>query len=145
MRVLFLDFDGVLHPSAEYRLIRHFVWLPKLAWLLENHPDVVIFVHSTWRYDHTDAELRELLGSLGDRFFGTAPRGPRAQAIESVLSANKGVFTNHLVLDDQADDFAASELTVLLLDGRVGISDPCAQLSLVEWLLATAPTVDRPA
>lgn len=145
VRILFLDFDGVLHPSAEYRLIRHLIWVPILARLLERQNDVQVVVHSTWRYDHTDSELKDLLGPLGSRFVGSAPRGPRAQAIESVLSANKGVFTHHLVLDDQADDFAASKLTVLLLDGRVGISDPCAQLSLVEWLLATAPTMDRPA
>lgn len=142
MRLLFLDFDGVLHPSAQYRFIRHFIWLPKLEWLLERHPDVKVVVHSTWRYDHTDDELRALLGSLGSRFVGSAPRGPRAQAIESVLSANKGVVTSHLVLDDQAEDFVASNLTVLALDGRVGISDPTAQLPLVEWLISTAPSIE---
>ncbi len=142
MRLLFLDFDGVLHPSEQYRLIRHFIWTPKLEWLLERHPDVKVVVHSTWRYDHTDDELRALLGPLGSRFVGSAPRGPRAQAIESVLSANKGVVTSHLVLDDQAEDFEESGLSVLVLNGRDGISDPAAQLPLVEWLISTAPSSD---
>jgi len=144
MRLLFLDFDGVLHPSAQYRLVRHFIWLPKLVWLLERHPDVRVVVHSTWRYDHSDQELRTLLGPLGSRFVGSAPRGPRAQAIESVLQANKGVVKHHFVLDDQAEDFAASNLTVLVLDGRIGISDPAAQLTFVEWLLSTAPPAEGP-
>lgn len=144
MRILFLDFDGVLHPSAEYTVKSYFCWLPKLEWLLDKHRDVMICVHSTWRYDHSDDELRALLGSLGERFIGCAPRGPRGLAIETVLQANKHLVRSHLVIDDDAEDFVETRLRVLLVDGRVGISDPTAQLPFVEWLLSTASSGTDP-
>lgn len=134
MRLLFLDFDGVLHPSEADPALPHFCWLPELERLLAPYPDVQIVVHSTWRYDHHDAELRALLGSLGPRFVGSAPRGPREQAIESVLQANRSRVTSYLVLDDAPKEFAEGALNVLFLDGRVGISDLDSQAALVQWL-----------
>lgn len=67
MRVLFLDFDGVLHPvpavptnrvvngKPVMRAIQvlPFEWLPVLAQLLRPHPDVRLIVHSSWRLVHT--------------------------------------------------------------------------------------------
>ena len=138
MRLLFLDFDGVLHPS-EFDLAQpHFCWLPELERLLEAHADVRIVVHSTWRYDHIDSELSELLGSLAPRYAGSAPRGPRQQAIEAVLQANKGRISSYLVLDDASHDFEEGALNVVLLNGRVGISDIDAQTAVAAWLASSA-------
>jgi len=93
-------------------------------------------VHSTWRYEYTEPELRQMLGSLGRRFVGCAPRAPRQQAIEMVLQANKGV-RGHLVLDDDAREFSGSSLNVLLLDPQRGLSDETAQLAVQQWLQST--------
>ena len=84
-RVLFLDFDGVLHPTTEdldddsgrCLATPFFGWLPHLARALEWFLDVRIVVHSTWRYTQDVDELRELLGPLRVRFLGATPRGPR--------------------------------------------------------------------
>lgn len=140
MRLLFLDFDGVLHPSEADPALPHFCWLPELEQLLSLHTDVRIVVHSTWRYDHHDAELRELLAGLGERFVGSAQRGPRQQAIESVLQANKEEVSSYLVLDDAAREFEHGTLNVVLLDGRTGISDVNAQAAVAEWLASSTPT-----
>ena len=122
MRLLFLDFDGVLHPlDPEAQGLPHFCWLPVLARLLEQQDDVRIVVHSTWRYDHTDNELRTLLGPLGPRFVGSAPRAPREQAIEMVLGANKESVVSHLALDDDAKEFSGSTVNLLLVEAHLGL------------------------
>ncbi|MDO9557611.1 MAG: HAD domain-containing protein [Coriobacteriia bacterium] len=135
MRLLFLDFDGVVHPLDPQPLgLQHFCWLPVLARLLEQHDNVRIVVHSTWRYDHTDNELRTLLGPLGPRFVGSAPRAPREQAIEMVLGANKGTVVSHLVLDDDAKEFSGSTVNLLLVESHLGLSDVRVQAALSAWL-----------
>lgn len=135
MRLLFLDFDGVIHPlNADSKGLQHFCWLPVLAQLLEQHDDVRIVVHSTWRYDHTDDELRTLLGPLGPRFVGSAPRAPREQAIEMVLGANKGTVVSHIALDDDAKEFSGSTVNLLPVEPHLGISDVRVQAALSAWL-----------
>lgn len=79
-RLLALDFDGVSHPvgaAEDGAQPTHFCWLPHLPALLAPHPDVAVLVHSTWRYEYADGELRDLLGPVGESFVGTVPRGPR--------------------------------------------------------------------
>lgn len=71
MRILFLDFDGVLHPGDPEFDGEKFCWLPVLERLLIAHVDVRIVVHSSWRYDHTDAELKQLLGRLEQVLFSS--------------------------------------------------------------------------
>lgn len=139
VRILFLDFDGVLHSSRAELDGKYFRWLPALVKLLANFPDVKIVVHSTWRYDHTDSELRELLGELGERFVGSAPRGPREQVIQMVLQANKGKFTDYLVLDDAPHEFPEGKLNTLFINGIQGLGSVSQQLGLLTWLLKTAP------
>lgn len=138
LRLLFLDFDGVLHPclSEQDKAVEHMCWLHVLEDHLLAHPDVRIVVHSTWRYDHTDAELRSLLQGLGSRFVGSAPRGPREQVIETVLQANKGRVKDHLVLDDDGHAFRDSPLNVLILNPLTGLSSLDAQLTLEAWLIS---------
>lgn len=139
MRLLFLDFDGVLHPlEAESTGFERFCWLPILTELLGRHADVRIVVHSTWRYAYTDAELRDLLGPLGPMFVGSAPRAPREQAVEMVLQSNKQI-QHHLVLDDDLREFSGTALNLLLLDPQHGLSDEKAQAALFAWLSSTSP------
>ncbi len=74
--MLFLDFDGVLHPydvvdavDANVRAER-FCWLPLLTQTLAPHPAVRIVVTSDWRYFSDADRMRELLGPLSSRFAG---------------------------------------------------------------------------
>ncbi|PKO70235.1 MAG: hypothetical protein CVU22_02535 [Betaproteobacteria bacterium HGW-Betaproteobacteria-16] len=137
MRILFLDFDGVLHPvEPELLGLERFCWAPVLDELLAAHTDVKIIVHSTWRYEYTDPELRVLLGSLGKRFAGSAPRAPREHAIEMVLQANEQVL-HHLVLDDAAREFSGTAVNLLLLDSRRGLSEKRVQQAIAQWLSST--------
>lgn len=139
MRLVFTDFDGVLHPlDTELPEGRRFCWLPVLESLLVGHPDVHIVVHSSWRYEYTNSELHTLLGPLGQRFAGSAPRGQREQAIELVLQANR-LVRHHLVLDDDKQEFTGTAVNLLLLNSQRGISDEAAQSAIRNWLQATSP------
>jgi hypothetical protein len=66
------DFDGCLHPVTHGATLDgpalsavHFGWLPHLDRALRGHDDVVVVVHSTWRYEYNLDELRQVLGVLG--------------------------------------------------------------------------------
>ena len=81
-RLLFLDFDGVLHsesdPQIEYdgphvditgqNLFIHAI---RLAELLSHYPDVDIIISSSWRNHFPLVELQRRLGVLGHRAIGT--------------------------------------------------------------------------
>src|SRR5262245_12206268 len=46
--ILFLDFDGVLHPAGCHTT-RHFSELPRFEALIRQYPDVRIVISSTWQ------------------------------------------------------------------------------------------------
>lgn len=133
MRLLSLDFDGCLHPAPLVGA-EHFVWLPVLEQLLTPHPDVSVLVHSTWRYDHSDSELRSLLGRLGDRFVGAAPRGPRYESVRWVVGQNKQIRSWLLIDDDPREFPTPAPADVLLCDPLTGVSAPAVQSRLRDWL-----------
>ncbi len=142
-RALFLDFDGVLHPttdgsSTDESLVRvaHFGWLPLLASALEPHREVQVVVHSTWRYTHDVDELRELLGVLGNRVVGATPRGSRYESILWWLHLNPQ-FTAYRVLDDDASEFPApSPPELILCNPAKGVSEERVLTALKAWLQA---------
>lgn len=124
MRVIFIDFDGVLHPSeqAEAPRLTHFCWLPALEGVLRLHADVRIVAHSTWRYSYDDDELRMLLGPLGNRVVGTTGRGPRFDSIRGWLYANKAC-KSYRILDDDANEFPVPRPEELILcDPSTGVA-----------------------
>lgn len=148
MRVIFLDFDGVLHsvPGMPTGRVAHgkpvlraervplFAWVPVLVELLQPHPDVRVIVHSSWRVFHSPDELREMLGGLGERFMGCAPPGERWACIRAALDADPRI-TDFLVLDDAADELLdAPPQRVLLCDPHRGLSDPLIQERICLWL-----------
>lgn len=138
MRALFLDFDGVFHRAGNgvENTGPTFVWLPLLAEALVGHDDVVVVVHSTWRYQYSLSELRELLASLGARTIAAVPRGPRAEAIRWFLQMNPGL-TDFRVLDDEAGEFVPPPPELLLCDPAMGLSTPGVLDALRQWLAAT--------
>lgn len=92
-RVIFLDFDGVLHPfgcGTENLFNR----MPLIHRVLEQNASLRVVVHSSWREIHADDELVDFLFSdrpeLADRFLGSTPREypSRWESIEAWVEAN---------------------------------------------------------
>jgi transposase InsO family protein len=140
MRVLFCEFDGVLHPRSA-RCVRFdevptrlFEWLDVLQALLAPHDDVFLVVHSDWRHEWSDSELAAALPGLECRLLDSAPRGPKDSAIAQWLSRNPSV-TSHLILDDDAKAFPDPQPPELVLcHPETGIYDWRVRQQLREWL-----------
>lgn len=151
MRVLFLAFGGVTHPSgidddtgpgrrAPASLggrLDVFCWFDILVGLLAGHADVFVVVHSNWRHACTPQEIGDLLGDLGNRYLGCTPRGDRYASILAWLGRNPGV-DSYRILDDAARAFTDPPPPELILcDPRTGLSEPGVQSELRSWLDST--------
>ena len=77
--ILFLDVDGVLHPLIPRKdrpasEAAQLSYLPRLAGVLSQHPDIRIVISSTWRVTRTLDQLRTLFPlSLQHRLIGVTP------------------------------------------------------------------------
>ena len=145
-RVLFLDFDGVLHPSGGdpgYEL--PFCWVPELAEDLLFHQDVQLVIHSSWIEEFDLPDMREFLEPLDSRVRGVVGPGPKAQAILAYLSNHQDI-QSCLVIDDDVTEFGADfPVPLLVCDPRVGLSDRPTRERLREWLVHGDPQVTNKA
>lgn len=139
MRVLFLDFDGVLHPGPDVTSSPTlWCWLPALAKALEGHDDVRIVVHSLWRLDHSVDELRSLLGDLGERVIDVTPEGGRFESIETWLEGHPDVSSHRILDDDEREFFYPLPAELIVCDSAHGVTDTSARRQLVVWLEQSA-------
>ena len=136
MRVVFLDFDGVLHRAGgPPGTSLPFEWTVELAALLNPFDDVFIVIHSSWREQFSVEMLREFLEPVGHRMIGVVPEGAKGRAVEAFLREHPEI-TDALVIDDQADEFPVGfPISVLVCDPAVGISGGKAQQEFEAWLL----------
>ena len=133
MRIVFLDFDGVLHPTPLADADEPLRLLPHLKRVLAGR-DVALVVHSTWRYVYRPRELGELLATAGAPLLGATPRGPRYESILWWLHLNPSV-TDYIILDDDAKEFPDPPPAELLLcDPADGLLTPGVLERLGRWL-----------
>lgn len=159
--ILFLDFDGVLHPDAVYLergrpVLRAegelFMWAGHLVEALAGHPDVHIVLSTSWarelRFtrarDHLPAELRARVigatwhsGMATDQEFRPLGRetwwdsATRYQQIRRYVV--RAHLTDWIAVDDDAEGWADADLDHLVrTDGAHGLSDPAALLRLAD-------------
>lgn len=145
-RVLFVDFDGVLHPTTHAVALTaqavdavHFGWVPLLDQVLSGHADVVIVVHSTWRHEYNLDELREVLGVLGHRVVGaTQSNLSRYESIVFWLEQSPS-HNDYRILDDDPSEFPDPPPPELILcNPSTGASAPSVQRAIADWLRAPA-------
>jgi hypothetical protein len=135
MRVLFLDFDGVLHPAGgPPGTSLPFEWTVILAMTIAPFKDVHIVIHSSWRENFSEQELWGFLEPVSDRLLGVVDPGPKGPAIERFLSHHPEI-KDALVLDDQVDEFRSGFPAVLLAcEPSTGLSSKEVQRRLRDWL-----------
>jgi hypothetical protein len=140
MRVLFIDFDGVLHRAGNgvEDVGPTFTWLPLLVAALDDHSDVVIVVHSTWRYQYTLDELKGLLVGLERHIIAVTPHGPRRESIPWFRQMHPAI-TSFRILDDEAREFGGELPPELLLcKPSLGLNTPGVLQALEAWLVASS-------
>ena len=79
--ILFLDFDGVLHPEHDGKPTpadRVFCHLPRFEAIMRDHPEVEIVISSTWREQFPlDALRARFSPDIAARVIGATPITPR--------------------------------------------------------------------
>lgn len=140
MRLIFLDFDGVVHEArGDLEDDQYFEWLPILAEAISPYPDVHVAVHSSWRHIHTAEELRGFMRRLGERYLGAIPPGTRERAIREYLRRAQHV-RDYLVIDDAQEEFTRIRgRRLLICDPRTGLSTSDVQQRLMAWLCCAPP------
>lgn len=159
-KYLFIDIDGVLHPSVA---ILSFdvatvamqggdalkdaglcCFSQNLEDVLAESPyDIRVVVHSSWRTKPwADSRLlRDVLGPLGHRFAGTTPpHMPRHQSILDVCQ--RAEIDDYLILDDAQDEFPRSASELVVTNPLLGVSDP-GTLEAVRGWTQLAPRATR--
>ena len=145
--ILFLDFDGVLHPVGEHALDenfclvenpRLFIWRPILEQILTPFPMVKIVISSDWRRLFDDASLIRLLGPLVGRFAGVVETYGPSRAAEIVAEAKRRATANWLALDDHPSVAAAcaSDTRFIACAPDTGLASITVQQALRHQLAA---------
>lgn len=160
MKTVFLDFDGVLHPStvvldvdrvalsmnplatvAKHKLLR---WAPLVERVLaecteQTGDEFTIAVHSSWRKSGwaTNAVLRDALGPLGHRFLGvTNPQMERQASILDLCARCE--IEDYLIVDDDRMAFAPGTMNLIVTNPLAGMSDRLCLDELRSWATRSA-------
>lgn len=138
--IVFLDFDGVLHPN----LCPPSVWFSRLSLLeeaFEGVDDARIIIASSWRFQHSytalrrrfPASLRRMLeGTTGAAYVGAHARFHEIQ--QWMRRQAPGIDDDRWrALDDAAFEFPVGCRQLIHCDGAVGIAEREVAV-LRDWL-----------
>lgn len=141
--ILFLDFDGVLHPeslNSRQPLLCH---LPLLEDVLREFPQVEVVISSTWRLRWLDPHLatielrKHFSPDIAQRVVDVTPHYayldpnatpdslfayPRHREIEAWLRTNRPPGTAWVALDDRAYWFKPFLKNLLVTDPGTGLT-----------------------
>ncbi len=91
--ILFLDFDGVMHPNNGPGAL--FTWVPRLAMWLDAWPQVDVVISSSWRVHHRQREMVGMLGPvIGGRVVGCTPWASQERDDNVYPTAKLNVLTH---------------------------------------------------
>lgn len=152
--ILFLDFDGVLHPDSVYMTStgpmlrgdgRLFMWVDILETELAPHPEVRVVLSTSWvrHLDFSRAKKR-LPKGLRERVVGSTWHSSMAKTwadqnwwdhstryAQIMRYVSRSKVTSWLALDDDFEGWSDCNRSQLVLtDGATGLSNEavCAQL-----------------
>ncbi len=154
MRVLFLDFDGVLHPDEVYNDRRLGVILrcdghnlfehaELLVQLLEPHPEIKIVLSTSWvRVLGFDQAKNRLPAELQERVVGTTYNESMSEYFaglsryEQIIDhVTENEIEDWIALDDDGADWPEDQSHLLVkTDEWSGLGDAASQEKLREWL-----------
>jgi hypothetical protein len=134
-KIIFLDFDGVLHPS-HFTQGNEFSRLPLLTKVFLDSPCSIV-ISSSWRFHYSLSELKIKLGAeLSDYVIGTTGDAhesakARYEEITEWLTFRKAY--DWRAIDDSKFEFPEKCKNLILCDGSTGID--YAQIhTLNKWL-----------
>jgi hypothetical protein len=127
--LLFLDFDGVLHPAGAEA--EHFVNLPRLERVLRESPGVRVVISSSWQDAY---RLRALKGHFAEDIAGRIVGGTRSadpdreadsryEQIRMYLRRVRHSSIPWVALDDAAHEFPEGCEQLVLCESARGFDD----------------------
>ncbi|SIO61541.1 HAD domain-containing protein [Paraburkholderia phenazinium] len=153
--VLFLDFDGVVHPESVFKIRglptlvgegQLFMWAGLLEEILAAYPNVRIVLSTSWCVHRGFKRARAALpAGLQARVIGSTYHSKKDRTQFLAMSrfdqivtwlANRNPKPRHWVaIDDDAVGWAEMNLDMLVrTDGERGLSDPSVQRQLRDRL-----------
>ena len=143
--LLFLDFDGVLHP-AFCKARDYFCHMPLFAAAMREHPEVSIVISSTWRCIYPLDELRKAFpADIAARVIGMTPEADgqmRHVEITQYLEQHAPPGAPWVALDDNHFSFPDHCANLVACDGNVGLS--AEAIEKLRGLIRQLKTPDRP-
>lgn len=137
--ILFLDFDGVLHPDPCFDARQMFEKAPRLASVLEEFPETQLVLSTSWRIQSSLSQMCGLLGApLSARVIGATPyfsafhtpsalrAYPRHAECLQWLIVNGHTKREWLAIDDRASMFAPDCERLIECDSSQGLDEPTA-------------------
>ncbi len=123
-KILFLDFDGVLHGAQDAPLAR----LPLLEQALAAMPELEVVISSTWREVYPLERLQGVFSAaLRERVIDVTPvlhtgsqSGGRQREIEAFLQARGWADVAWVALDDMLSFFDPGCKNLIHVDSRNG-------------------------
>jgi len=109
---------------------------------------VLLYVHSNWRLQFKNDDVRMALGEQLNRFYAGVTDvevRDRYQSIQRMVA--RADLHEHLILDDARarDEFPADCPGLVVCDPMVGICDAHVKSAVQAWLRRTAtPRLERP-
>jgi hypothetical protein len=166
VRVVFTDFDGVLHPASSATdlkrsviasasaeglrakgLFVHAHLLAAALGLAGDADELRVVVHSSWRAHFRDDEIRRFIPELDPWYLGTVGFTTLARdaAILKWLEMTGSRVTDYLVLDDSPKLFAGGAqkwAKLLLCDPEKGLADPAVKDELRKFVHGRRDSAD---
>ena len=135
--ILFLDFDGVLHPMD--RRDGCLSCLAALETVLREFHEVEIVICSSWRLEYNLTQLRSMFSSdVAKCVIGLTPDGAtkmesmepyrREREIDDWLRENGREYEPWLALDDCDWMFSPSCTRLILVDSTTGFNESTAKV-----------------
>jgi hypothetical protein len=133
--LLFLDFDGVLHPAG-CDTSTYFCHREQLEAVLREHPNVALVIASTWRHAYPLNELkRHFSPDIAGRIVGKTPTWEteddehiRYREILKFLENPKVAGLQWIALDDSAFEFPPDCGQLVLCESSRGFDAQTAAL-----------------
>jgi len=145
--VVFIDFDGVLHPEPCYRKEQLFCFLPRFQDVMRGFQSVDVVISSSWREDEGLDQLRRYFAEdIAARIVGTTPAlrdmpmnggflYPREWEIETWMRRERDAWEAWIAVDDRPYWFRPFSRNLVICDPQTGF-DESAAAGLVSKLQA---------
>jgi HAD domain in Swiss Army Knife RNA repair proteins len=134
--IVFLDFDGVLHPDPCLDAARLFENASRLVDALSDFPEVVLVLSTAWRHSGTYEQLLVLLPEpLRGRVIGVTPNFSEFPATAALVPYRRQAECMHwmrlngvqdeawLALDDRPSEFTPYCENLIACDPQSGFDD----------------------